>query len=136
MNQDLNHLKLLSIFHYVLGGLGAFFSCFPFIYIGVGALFAFAPQTAGQGEPPPPALGWIFIALGSVGVLFLWTMAICLILAGRFLSARRHYIYCLVIAALSCLWVPFGTALGIFTIVVLIRPTVKERFERGEAVVR
>jgi hypothetical protein len=33
-----------------------------------------------------------------------------------------------VIAAISCLLVPLGTVLGIFTILVLVRPSVKERF--------
>ena len=29
MNQDLEHLRLLSIFHYVVAGLGALISCIP-----------------------------------------------------------------------------------------------------------
>jgi hypothetical protein len=33
------------------------------------------------------------------------------------------------VAALSCAFMPFGTVLGVFTIVVLVRPSVKQLFE-------
>ena len=36
--------------------------------------------------------------------------------------------YCLVVAAVECIFMPFGTVLGVFTIIVLMRPGVKERF--------
>jgi uncharacterized membrane protein YuzA (DUF378 family) len=31
MNQDAEHLRLLSIFHYIVGGLAALFSFFPLL---------------------------------------------------------------------------------------------------------
>ena len=56
MNRDEEHLRLLSIFHYVVAGLGALFSLFPLIYTAMGAFFIFAahhwPPKPGQ-EPPP-----------------------------------------------------------------------------------
>ena len=48
--------------------------------------------------------------------------------AGRCLRRRRRYTFCLVVAAISCAFVPFGTVLGIFTLVVLTRPGVKPMF--------
>jgi len=36
MTQDEQHLDLLSIFHYVVGSLTAFFSCFPLIHVIMG----------------------------------------------------------------------------------------------------
>ena len=36
-----------------------------------------------------------------------------------------HYLYCLVVAAVECMLVPFGTVLGVLTIIVLNRPSVK-----------
>ena len=32
------------------------------------------------------------------------------------------------VAAIACMFMPFGTVLGVFTIIVLMRPSVKERF--------
>jgi hypothetical protein len=57
-----------------------------------------------------------------------WTFAVCLITSGRFLSLRKHYMFCLVMAALACMCSPFGTVLGVFTIVVLLREPVKQLF--------
>lgn len=33
VGKDLEHLRLLSIFHYVVGGLIALFACFPIIHL-------------------------------------------------------------------------------------------------------
>jgi len=59
--------------------------------------------------------------------------AVCLALAGRFLAQRRRYYYCLVMAGIACMFMPFGTVLGVFTIIVLLRESVKELFGEGEA---
>ena len=81
-------------------------------------------------ELPPEFLGWIFAALGSVLFAIGITMAICVLIAGRSLPLRRRYSFALVIACIECLFVPFGTILGVFTIVALSRESVKALFER------
>jgi hypothetical protein len=48
--------------------------------------------------------------------------------AGRCVSRTRHWTFVIVIAALSCAFFPFGTALGVFTILVLSKPEVKALF--------
>ncbi len=128
---DLQHLKLLSIFHYILGGLVGLMSCIPIIHVSLGIMMITAPNqfTGGQGPPPPPAIGWLFALIGSGVMIVGWTLAILMILAGRFLSQRRHYLYCMIVAALACTHTPLGTVLGIFTIFVLVRPSVKELFQ-------
>lgn len=129
MNQDQEHLELLSIFHYIVGGMAALFSLFPIIYLILGTLFIVAPwRIQGSGSPPPAFVGWIFIILGSSIMLVGLAFAVCVILAGRYIVKCRHYIFCLVIASLNCLFMPFGTILGVFTIVILMRPSVKELF--------
>jgi disulfide bond formation protein DsbB len=49
--------------------------------------------------------------------------------AGRCLAQRRRYLLCMVVAGIACIFMPFGTALGVFTLVVLSRPAVKAAFE-------
>ena len=61
-------------------------------------------------------------------ILVGWAVAICVIVAGRFLARRVHYTFCLVVAAIACLFMPFGTVLGVLTIIVLMRPSVKALF--------
>ena len=128
-NRDLEHLRLLSIFHYVAAGILGFFSCLPFIHIAIGLMFILAPETFDGGEAPPPFFGWIFVIAGSVFVIFGWTLTVLLIVAGRFLKRRKRREFCLIIAGISCLFMPVGTALGVFTIIVLSRPTAKALFE-------
>jgi hypothetical protein len=129
-NQDQEQLKLLSIFHYVVGVLAAIFSCFFIIHLVIGIIAIVSPQSmAGtHSEPPPAFFGWLFAAIGGGMLLLGWTFAVCLIVAGRFLSQRKKHLFCLVMAGVSCLFVPLGTALGVFSIIVLTRPSVKELF--------
>ena len=56
-------------------------------------------------------------------------MAICILIAGRSLALRKRYTFALVIACIECLFVPFGTILGVFTIVALSRGSAKALFE-------
>jgi len=131
MNQDKEHLRLLAIFHYVVAGLAALFSFFPLLYTTVGAIFIFAARhgTPKPGEElPPEFLGWIFIVLGALFFLAGVTMAICILIAGRSLSLCKRYSFALVMACIECLFMPFGTILGVFTIVVLSRESVKALF--------
>jgi hypothetical protein len=131
MNDDTEHLRLLAIFHYVVGGLAALFSLFPLLYMAVGGIFIFAARhgTPKPGEElPPEFLGWIFIALGSVLFLLGIAIAICTLIAGRCLSRRKCYTFALVIACPECLFIPFGTILGVFTIIALSREPVRALF--------
>jgi hypothetical protein len=57
-----------------------------------------------------------------------WTLAGLMVLAGRSLAARTRYTFCLVIGAVECLFMPVGTVLGVFTIIVLVRESVKGMF--------
>ena len=51
-----------------------------------------------------------------------------LFIAGRSLAKRCHYWFAFVVACLECLFVPFGTILGVFTLIVLSRNSAKELF--------
>lgn len=131
MNQDTERLRLLSIFHYVVAGLAALFSFFPLLYTTIGAIFIFAARhgTPKPGEElPPEFLGWIFVGVGSFSFLLGIAMAICILIAGRCLSRRRCYSFALVMACIECLFIPFGTILGVFTIIALSRESVKAVF--------
>jgi len=130
MNQDEEHLKLLSIFHYVVGGIAGFFACIPIVHfiIGVVMLVAGVAGTPDDERLPFLIVGFVFTFVAGLAILCGWTLAICMIIAGKRLGRRRSYTFCFVIACISCLFMPYGTVLGVFTIIVLMRPTVKELF--------
>ena len=131
-NSDQDHLRLLSIFHYIVSGLAAFFACIPFIHLAIGLFMILAPQKFGPGNNQPPAfIGWFFVGIASFFILVGWTFAVLVLIAGRFIARRKHYQFCFVAACVECIFMPFGTVLGVFTILVLNRPTVKELFAQS-----
>ncbi len=128
VNQDEEHLKLLSILHYVWGGLTALGCCVGGIYAlaGGGVMIA---ALVNEGQNAPPAVfGGVFFFIGVFIAVLAAAFSALTILAGRSLARRKHYVLCMIMACLSCLSVPLGTALGIFTIIVLMRPSVKQLF--------
>jgi hypothetical protein len=133
MTRDEEHLRLLSIFHYVVSGLAALFALFPIIHLVIGLVMVFAPDKfAGHGQQPPPALiGWIFVIFAVAFITIGWTFAVFVLTAGRFLARRKHYTFCIVMAGIECMFMPFGTVLGAFTIVVLLREPVKQLFAQN-----
>ena len=136
MNQDKERLRLLAIFHYIVTGLAALLSFFPLLYTTIGAIFIFVARhgTPKPGEDlPPEFLGWIFVGLGLFLFLLGIAMAICILIAGRCLSLRRCYSFALVMACIECLFIPFGTILGVFTIIALSRESVKALFSTASA---
>jgi len=132
MTRDEEHLRLLSIFHYVVSGFAALFALFPIFHLIFGLFMIFAPaKFAGRGQEQAPLalLGWFFVIFAVAFITIGWTFAAFVFVAGRFLARRRHYTFCLVMAAIECIFMPFGTVLGVFTLVVLLREPVKQLFD-------
>lgn len=125
---DDEQLKLLSIFHYVVAGLAGLFSLFPLFHLFFGIVMVRGGFDNPKDTFPVELMGWFFIIFSvcfiCAGQAFAW----CLFVAGRNLAARRRYTFCLVMAALACIFMPFGTVLGVFTIIVLTKEQVKARF--------
>lgn len=132
MTDDLEQIKLLSIFHYIAGGIMLFFSLFPLIHVGFGLLMILSPGSFfdNGGEQPPVFVGWLFAIIGGCAVIVGLTISICTILSGRFLSRKIRYMYSFVMACVECIFIPFGTVLGVFTIIVLSRDSVKILYGR------
>ena len=129
MNQDEEHLRLLSIFHYVCAGLAALFACFPIFHLVLGLVLLLSPESFGTGHNQPPKfLGLFFVVFAACFILLGWAFAAVLAYAGRCLAARKSYTFCLVMAGIACIFMPFGTILGVFSIIVLVRPSVKTLF--------
>ena len=129
--QELEHLRLLTIFHYIVGGITFLFACFPLMHVAFGILMATGSmENAGhEGKFAPPRAFGLFIALfGCAFVGTGWVIAGSMIAAGRFIAARKRHTFCIVVAAVSCIFMPFGTVLGVFTLIMLSKPQVKALF--------
>lgn len=67
----------------------------------------------------------IMIGFYIVAALIIAALAIGNILAGVWIKKRIQHSLTFVVAAINCAFFPFGTVLGVFTIIVLSRMTVK-----------
>lgn len=127
--QDEQYLKILSIFHYVVGGITGLFACFPVFHLAMGI----SMLTGGFGPAPDDfpfqLFGLMFVLIPGCIIVAGWALAGCMIAAGYFLSTRQKYTFCLVVAGVECIFMPFGTVLGVFTIILLVKPEVKALFE-------
>ena len=127
---DDEHLRLLALGYTVMGAIYAVFALIPLIYVAVGLFIALGvPDTVAQpGEPAPAFIGWILVLIGILATTVMGAIGALQLQAGRCLRRRRSKTLILVAAAVSCLMMPFGTVLGIFTFIVLGRPTVEAAF--------
>jgi hypothetical protein len=126
---DEQNLEALAVCHFIyagLVGLGA-------LLVGVWLLFAtvLTTRVATSGSAGPEAaaiVGVVDIVLGVVLALILVKAAL-LVYSGMCLRKRRNRTLSFVMACITCINIPLGTALGVFTLVVLSRPSVKALYE-------
>lgn len=130
MNKDLDHLKSLTIGFYVYTVMCAVWGLLFVIHLVIG-IQTLRGKIDWGNDPPDRVFGWVFVGAGSFAILLGLTQAVCNFFAARFLSRRTKYTFCFVLGAISCMFVPFGTLLGVFTIIVLSRESVKQLFGRS-----
>lgn len=138
--QDESHLRLLSIFHYVLAGLYGLGLGFLILHgIFMAAVFASGMTTTfstpgtttvtpGPSTMPEAMIG-IMVGFYLLIGLSITTMIVCNILSARFIAKRTNSTFSYVIAGINCIQCPFGTALGVFTFIILSRASVKMQYD-------
>jgi hypothetical protein len=128
---DADHLKLLSIFHFVGAGLALLGILFVVAHYTIfHAIFSNPKFFENQKQPAPPPelfamLKWFYL----IGAIWFVTSLILNLLSGLFIRARKHRTFSLVVSGINCVHIPLGTILGVFTIIVLIRESVRELYE-------
>jgi hypothetical protein len=129
---DADHLRLLAIFHFIGAGLAVLGIGFLALhYLVFHAFFANPDIWKNQkgGVPPPREVLAIFRWLYVVFGVWLVSSGVANLLSGLFIGRRKHRVFSLVVAAMNCIHIPFGTVLGAFTFIVLLRPSVREVYE-------
>ena len=112
-------LDLLATLHYVYGGLLCVLGLGTLTLLGMGVFLNSDLLATGAQEPPPDWLGAFFGVIGVVAFVLVEGLGILNILSGRWMKRRRNRTGSIVVAAIDCLNMPLGIALGIFTIVSL-----------------
>jgi hypothetical protein len=126
---DQEHLRLLRIGYFFQGGVTLLMCVFGLFYVFLG-LFAFSSLKipANPGGPPPEFVGYVMAAMGGLFTVGGAIFGALQFFTARFLRLRRHRAVCLVTAALCCVFIPYGTVLGVCTFLVLGRPAVRTLF--------
>lgn len=127
----LDHIRTLSIMHYVVGGLDCLGALFGLLYVAMGLVFLKMPELtkmaeAPAGRAPSPdmdlpsqVMGSVFTVIGLGITVIALTLGILTIISGRKLARLVGRQFSLVMAVVQCLQIPFGTTLGVFTLIVL-----------------
>lgn len=128
MNQDVENLNLLSIFYYVFAAVTALGALFPLIHLVVGLLMMFGGVAFPEAKGLPIFFGGFFVFIAIIIMVTSAIIAVLMYFAGRSLKRHENYTFCLIVAAVSCTMFPLGTALGVCTILLLMKDPVKELF--------
>ena len=127
VNNKSDNLSTIAILHYVYGGLGLLGALFVLVYLGIGIVMVIAGVA--EDEFAAMFVGTIFMIISVIVIIILIFSALLSALCGYFIQKRQNRIYCIVVAGLTSLNFPLGTALGVFTIIELEKDDVKKSFE-------
>ncbi len=133
---DQEHLKLLGVFSFVIAGLGLGGLAFLGVhYLIMSTAFdnpaMWQKSMAEQRNAPPFDPTQFFHIFRYFYLLFAaWGVAsiIANTIAGFCLLNSRDRTFCMIVAGFNCINFPFGTALGVFSLIVLVRESVRLRF--------
>ncbi len=142
-------MQLLSIFHYVMAGFallmiaGLFLHCQPFFMVTESGAMNLGQVKGPNGEirTMQSAVNHqqVMETVTSILMVVYWVLGVLSFLAciGNFLSARwltrrKNRFFSLLVAGFNCLNIPLGTALGVFTIIVLQRPAIARSYRSAE----
>ena len=152
-----DRLRLLSLAYYISGAIGAVLVSFLLLhfFMFLGLSFMPASQWASPARSPmtapyrstspspaptvsqssdiaqgPPAI-MLRIFAGVIGLIIIcgWTLGALTAYAGHCLKKRKHKLFIYVMAGINCIWIPYGTILGIATILLFQWPEVQAEFK-------
>lgn len=86
----------------------------------------------GSSGPPPEELLQLFLIMYVFFAVVLALFIAANVISGIFLRKRKNWLFSIVIASLNCLQIPFGTVLGVFTLIVLLRESVKGSYAEAK----
>jgi len=129
---DLDHLRMLAIFHFVIAGLAILGLGFLAVHYAIMQTVMTDPamwKNQKGGGPPPEqffaVFKWLYVIMGALLV----AGGVANLLSGLFLRKQTNRVFSLIVAGMDCLQFPFGTALGVFTFIVLLRDSVRGIYE-------
>ena len=123
---DNEHLNLLSLFHLISGILTLAYSALMAVYFGfISLIINIGGKFDAADSEFPFGFMTVFISVMIISLLFAIVLGIAKIYSSKFLKQRKNRTFCIVISCLECFSVPYGALLGVLSIIVLNRSSVK-----------
>jgi hypothetical protein len=123
-----HHLSLLSVLHYVFGALQCLGGLAVLVVVFVGGFLKSDWLSAQADEPVPSWIGGLLQTVGWVLFVLVEAWGVLNLYSAHAISMRRNRTLSMVTAALNCLTIPFGLALGIYTFITLSDREVREAY--------
>jgi hypothetical protein len=114
------HVKILAVLNIIYGSLGILLGLLVFVILGGVAGFVTAVDGGPEAEKAVPVLGLIGVLV--FGLLAVLSAPAIIAGAGLLYFQSWARILTIVLSALHLLSVPFGTALGVYGLWVLLKP--------------
>ena len=127
--RELDHLRVLSIFHYLLGIL-TFLVASLFLVHLIGGVLAMNSLSPEERARLPAGFGAGFDRVGLIGLIGGWALAALNAISGWCLGHRKFRAMSLFVAVCNLAWLPAGTGLGVITIIILARQSVRQLYRR------
>ena len=125
-----NNLNTFSVLFLIKGILTLCFAIFFIFYVGLG-FFVTSAVELDQSKDMPFNPGIIIIILGVIGLIITVTLGILKILASSYLKSIKNYNFIFAMAVVSCLTGILGILLGMFTLIELSKPEIKQMFDNN-----
>lgn len=125
------HVRIIGVLHIVLGCIGILFGLGLFVFFG-----GMAALVTVQEHGPDALVGASILGgLGGFLLVLILLLSVPGIVAGVGLLKFRPWarILTIVLSVFDLLNVPFGTALGIYGLIVLLQPETEGLFRQGHA---
>jgi hypothetical protein len=134
--QDVEHLGLLSVGFYVSSAATALVGLLPMLPLAFSLAMAIGtlPENVTAAFSALPVVGWLMALMCFSATATAGAMAMLSFLAARALRARRGQVLVTAAAAFNLLHAPIGTLVGVLTLVVLSRASVRAAFEEHDRV--
>jgi hypothetical protein len=130
-----DRLRLLSVAFYISGAIGAVFVSFLLLHLVLFTGVSFIPESmwsTGKSahQEAPPVIVFRIIAIVIFFIIISgWALGGLTAYAGRCIARRENRIFVLIMAGVNCIWIPYGTLLGIATFMLLTTPSAKHAFQ-------
>jgi len=127
MSNSSEQLRILAIFQYIVGGLQILISCLWLCQLSI-VISIFCHNAALSPAHGEGAISMLLVLVGGGFVFLGFALGILTALSGRYIALRVKRTYSIVMGGINCVIFPFGTILGIFTLILLTRTDVRQEY--------